>query len=137
MGEPTIRQRSRPDPDAPPPRPSLPGAMRWPNGAEVYVSGGAGKTEQQRGWIIRSDGIYKSYRRTGPGEDDIQFMGSASDLMQALSKLGPKLWSVGYKTPKAPALTLPTSADEPEPSPPSPDARAPRVRERVRQPARA
>lgn len=133
MTDVTIRQRTRPDPDAPPLKPANEHLLRWPNGSECYTAGGAGKIEQQWGWIIKRDKEYLTFRRTGPGEDDIAFAGRSPDFGQAWTKLGNKLWSVGYKAPKK----APTVSPEQAPSPPVSDEPAPRVRQRVRPPQNA
>lgn len=113
--------------NVPPPKPEQDWYMRWPNGSEVYAAGGTGQIEQQLGWVIRRGAEHLAFQRTGPGEDDIKFAGSAPDASSAIVKLGGKLWTIGYKPPSpAPAKS---------PSQTASSEHLPAIRKRVRQPS--
>lgn len=127
MDEPIIRKRVRFDPDAPPPTPDEPWRSKWPPGSECFASGGAGKVTRSHGWVFRKGGEYVAYHRTGPGNDDVVFVGRDKDFYAALMLI--------CKKPLWPETNGP-SAGARAPSPPKPAAPGPQVRQRVRTPAR-
>ena len=78
---------AKPDPNGPPPIPAHPARSRWPNGSAMYRAGGG--LENHYGWRIGD----KVWRRTGPEDEDIVFLGTAPDTSEAFLLFKGKTWA--------------------------------------------